>query len=35
MTFDLNSPEDEWNSFGPYPINRAVHGLKGTPERYL
>jgi hypothetical protein len=30
MTFDLNSPEDVWESYGPYPINRAVHGLEGN-----
>ena len=26
--FDLNSPEDEPKLFGPYPVNRAVQGLK-------
>eukprot|EP01113_Clastostelium_recurvatum_P036519 TRINITY_DN5217_c0_g1_i1.p1 TRINITY_DN5217_c0_g1~~TRINITY_DN5217_c0_g1_i1.p1 ORF type:complete len:290 (+),score=74.97 TRINITY_DN5217_c0_g1_i1:25-870(+) len=30
MTFDLNSPEDDPVSFGPYPVNRAVQGLKGN-----
>ncbi|EFA75486.1 eukaryotic translation initiation factor 2 alpha kinase [Heterostelium album PN500] len=30
MTFDLNSPEPDPVSFGPYPINRAVEGLAGN-----
>jgi hypothetical protein len=30
MSFDLNSPEDDPKSFGPYPVNRAVEGLKGN-----
>jgi hypothetical protein len=30
MTFDLNSPEDDPVSYGPYPVNRAVQGLKGN-----
>jgi len=30
VTFDLNSPESDPVSFGPYPINRAVFGLKGN-----
>jgi len=30
MSFDLNSPEDDPKSFGPYPVNRAVQGLKGN-----
>ena len=30
MTFDLNSPETDPVSFGPYPVNRAVQGLKGN-----
>jgi len=30
IEFDLNSPEDEPNLFGPYPVNRAVQGLKGN-----
>lgn len=30
MTFDLNSPEDDPVDFGPYPVNRAVQGLKGN-----
>lgn len=28
-TFDLNSPEPDPVSYGPYPVNRAVQGLKG------
>jgi hypothetical protein len=31
-TFDLNSPEDDPKSFGPYPVNRAVQGLKGNAQ---
>ena len=31
-TFDLNSPEDDPASYGPYPVNRAVQGLKGVPS---
>eukprot|EP01133_Synstelium_polycarpum_P007501 gene7501-8777_t len=30
MTFDLNSPEPDPVSYGPYPINRAVEGLAGN-----
>ncbi|KAM9953386.1 hypothetical protein ACTFIW_006737 [Dictyostelium discoideum] len=30
MTFDLNSPEPDPISFGPYPINRAVQGITGN-----
>jgi len=30
MTFDLNSPEPDPVSFGPYPINRAVQGIAGN-----
>eukprot|EP00026_Physarum_polycephalum_P014074 Phypoly_transcript_14546.p1 GENE.Phypoly_transcript_14546~~Phypoly_transcript_14546.p1 ORF type:complete len:286 (+),score=22.10 Phypoly_transcript_14546:78-935(+) len=30
MTFDLQSPEDDPVSYGPYPVNRAVQGLKGN-----
>jgi len=30
MAFDLNSPEDDPKSFGPYPVNRAVTGIKGN-----
>lgn len=30
MTFDLNSPEDNPKLYGPYPVNRAVAGLKGN-----
>jgi len=30
MECDLNSPESDTKSFGPYPINRAVLGLKGN-----
>jgi hypothetical protein len=30
MTFDLNSPENDPVDFGPYPVNRAVQGLKGN-----
>ena len=30
MTFDLNSPEPIPKLYGPYPINRAVLGLKGN-----
>lgn len=29
-TFDLNSPEDDPVSYGPYPVNRAVDGLEGN-----
>jgi len=29
-TFDLNSPEPDPISFGPYPINRFVQGLEGN-----
>ena len=29
-TFDLNSPEDEPEVYGPYPVNRMVQGLKGN-----
>eukprot|EP00761_Pharyngomonas_kirbyi_P013327 gb/GECH01013355.1/.p1 GENE.gb/GECH01013355.1/~~gb/GECH01013355.1/.p1 ORF type:complete len:298 (+),score=59.84 gb/GECH01013355.1/:1-894(+) len=32
MTFDLNSPEPDHKSFGPYPVNRAVLGLQGNAE---
>ena len=28
--FDLNSPETNASEFGPFPINRAVRGLKGN-----
>ena len=28
IEFDLNSPEDEPKLYGPYPVNRAVQGLK-------
>ena len=28
--FDLNSPEDDPKLFGPYPVNRAVLGLRGN-----
>jgi hypothetical protein len=27
---DLNSPEDDPKDFGPYPVNRAVRGIKGN-----
>lgn len=30
MTFDLNAPEPDPKSFGPYPVNRAVSGLRGN-----
>ena len=30
MTFDLNSPEPNPKSFGPYPVLRCVKGLKGN-----
>lgn len=30
MTFDLNTPEPDPLSYGPYPINRAVQGLRGN-----
>jgi len=33
--FDLNSPEDDPKSFGPYPINRVVAGLKGNAALLL
>ncbi len=29
-TFDLNSPEDDPQAFGPYPVNRFVQGLAGN-----
>jgi len=29
-TFDLNSPEPDPKPYGPYPINRAVQGIKGN-----
>eukprot|EP00033_Pygsuia_biforma_P002120 GCRY01002352.1.p1 GENE.GCRY01002352.1~~GCRY01002352.1.p1 ORF type:complete len:289 (-),score=36.12 GCRY01002352.1:147-1013(-) len=29
-SFDLNSPEDNPASFGPYPVNRFVNGLEGN-----
>lgn len=29
-TFDLNTPEPDPVSFGPYPVNRAVQGLEGN-----
>lgn len=35
MTFDLNSPEDDPKSFGPFPVNRAVLGLSGNAEFLL
>lgn len=28
--FDLQSPEDDPKSFGPYPVNRFVRGLRGN-----
>jgi hypothetical protein len=28
--FDLNSPEDDPVSFGPYPVNRVTNGLQGN-----
>ena len=34
MLFDLNSPEDDPKSFGPYPVNRAVQGIMGN-SRFL
>lgn len=30
MEFDLNTPEPDPKSYGPYPVNRAVNGLKGN-----
>lgn len=30
VTVDLNSPEEDPNLYGPYPINRLVSGLKGN-----
>lgn len=33
--FDLNSPEDDPKSFGPYPVNRIVQGLKGNQALLL
>ncbi|CAH3140877.1 unnamed protein product [Porites lobata] len=30
VTFDLNSPEPDPEKFGPYPVIRAVKGLKGN-----
>ena len=35
MTFDLNSPEDNAKAYGPYPVNRAVIGLKGNAKLLL
>jgi hypothetical protein len=32
-TLDLNSPEPDPVSYGPYPINRFVQGLKGMPVK--
>ena len=32
MSFDLNSPEPIPKLYGPYPINRAVLGLKGNAQ---
>jgi len=32
MTFDLNSPEPDPVSYGPYPVNRAVQGLEGNAK---
>eukprot|EP00730_Choanoeca_flexa_P016347 TRINITY_DN7699_c0_g1_i2.p1 TRINITY_DN7699_c0_g1~~TRINITY_DN7699_c0_g1_i2.p1 ORF type:complete len:297 (+),score=21.92 TRINITY_DN7699_c0_g1_i2:420-1310(+) len=32
MEADLNSPEDEPKFYGPYPVNRAVKGLKGNAQ---
>jgi len=32
---DLNSPESDIKSFGPYPIDRLVAGLKGNAELLL
>jgi len=29
-SFDLNSPEDDPVSYGPYPVNRAVQGMAGN-----
>lgn len=28
--FDLNAPEDNATEYGPYPVNRAVRGLRGN-----
>jgi len=33
--FDLNSPEDDPKSYGPYPINRVVQGLEGNAALLL
>ncbi|EDO43026.1 predicted protein, partial [Nematostella vectensis] len=30
MSFDLNSPEPNHKSFGPFPVVRAVEGIKGN-----
>ncbi|EGD73051.1 hypothetical protein PTSG_04764 [Salpingoeca rosetta] len=32
MEFDLNSPEPVPRLYGPYPVNRAVMGLKGNAK---
>jgi hypothetical protein len=33
-TFDLNAPEDDPKSFGPWPVNRVVYGLAGNMGIY-
>lgn len=33
--FDLNSPEDDPKSYGPYPVNRVVSGIKGNMKLLL
>lgn len=30
VEFDLNSPEDDPQLYGPYPVNRAVQGLEAS-----
>lgn len=32
---DLNSPEDSAKFYGPYPVNRFVHGLSGNAQFLL
>lgn len=32
MLIDLNSPEEETELFGPYPINRIVQGIAGNAQ---
>jgi hypothetical protein len=34
-TFDLQTPEPDPVSYGPYPVNRAVQGLRGNGARFV